>query len=249
VLKALGNGTIFAEPAGPEPVRVVYLHGWGRSGADFAAVGHELAARGVGSLALDLPGFGASPAPVLAGGARHYAALLVPVLEEIGGPLVLVGHSFGGRVATVIAATHPALVSGVVLTGAPLLRRGGGARSPRAYAMIRQLHRRGLVSDARMERARQRYGSADYRQASGVMRDVLVASVNESYDDELRTLVAPVSLVWGENDTAVPLAIAREAQAMIGNGATLECVAGVGHLLPTQRPGALVAAISAMVSA
>jgi len=63
---------------------------------------------GVASVALDLPGFGASTAPAVAGGARRYAELVMPALKEIGdGPFVLVGHSFGGTVACVIAPIIP----------------------------------------------------------------------------------------------------------------------------------------------
>jgi len=60
---------------------VLWLHGWARRGEDFRAVALELAQRGVASVALDLPGFGASPVPGLAGGARHYAELILPAGE------------------------------------------------------------------------------------------------------------------------------------------------------------------------
>ena len=61
VLRAYGDGTLFGEPYGEGPVRVVFLHGWARRGADFAACATELAGRGVASVTLDLPGFGSSP--------------------------------------------------------------------------------------------------------------------------------------------------------------------------------------------
>jgi len=95
VLRAYANGTIFGETYGEGEIRVIWLHGWGRTGADFAKSAELLAQRGVASLALDLPGFGASPPPATAGGARTYATLLVSALKEVGStPVVLVGHSF-----------------------------------------------------------------------------------------------------------------------------------------------------------
>jgi pimeloyl-ACP methyl ester carboxylesterase len=248
VLRAYGDGTIFGEPYGQGPVRIIWLHGWARRGQDFAGAATALARRGVASVALDLPGFGASPAPVLAGGARHYAELVLPALQEIGeGPFVLVGHSFGGTVACVLAADHPAMVRTLVMTGAPLLRRPSTRKSPRAYRILRSLHARGLVGDQRMEAARQKYGSRDYRNADGVMRDVLVASVNESYEAELARLEVPVTMLWGEEDREVPLEVASRASAQLAVTHTLQSLPGIGHLLPSEAPDELADVVGALL--
>ncbi len=245
VLRSYGQATLFGEAYGEGPVQVVWLHGWARRGTDFAEAARGLVGRGVASVALDLPGFGASPEPAAAGGARHYAALVTAALEEIApGPVVLVGHSFGGTVATVVAAREPARVRALVLTGAPVLRRPSSATSPLGYRIRRWLGRHGLLSPARLEAARQRYGSSDYRRASGVMRDVLVASVNESYEAELSAVRAPVFLLWGQDDTEVPVEVATRAASFLAAPHTLEVLAGVGHLVPTEAPAALAEAVA-----
>jgi pimeloyl-ACP methyl ester carboxylesterase len=248
VLRAYGDGNLFGEPYGRGPVRVIWLHGWARRGSDFAAAANQLALRGVASVALDLPGFGASPVPATAGGARHYAELVTPALREIGeGPFVLVGHSFGGTVACVLGANDPEIVGSLVLTGAPLLRSPSTKSSPTGYRALRGLHRHGLVSATRMEAARQRYGSSDYRDATGIMRDVLVASVNESYEDELSRLDVPVTLLWGEEDREVPLDVATRASTILNTTHTLRSLQGVGHLLPTEASGELASVVGALV--
>jgi pimeloyl-ACP methyl ester carboxylesterase len=248
VLRAFRDGTLFGEPYGEGPVRVIWLHGWGRSAPDFAAAANDEALKGIASVALDLPGFGASPPPTVAGGARRYADLVLPALREIGdGPFVLVGHSFGGTVACVLAANHPELVRALVLTGAPLLRSPSTKSSPWAYRVLRWLYRRRFVSDERMEAARQRYGSRDYRNASGIMRDVLVISVNKSYEDELTRLDVPVTLLWGEEDREVPLAVATRASARLTTTHTLRSLPGVGHLVPTEAPGELASVVAELV--
>ncbi len=246
MLRAFGQGTIFGEAYGDGPTRVLWLHGWQRSGADFASVAAAAAREGIASVALDLPGFGASPLPPEAGGAALYARLLAPVLAEVGdAPLVLVGHSFGGRVATVLAATNPEGVRAVVLTGVPLLRVTPTRSSPAAYRLVRALHRRGVVSEARMEAARQKYGSRDYRNCTGLLREVLVTSVNETYEGELARVTAPVTLLWGREDREVPVAVAEAARALLVRSprVDLEVVAGAGHLLPVERPDAVVRAV------
>jgi pimeloyl-ACP methyl ester carboxylesterase len=248
VLRAYGDGNIFGEPYGDGPVQVIWLHGWARRGQDFGAAGADLAHRGIASVALDLPGFGASTAPPVAGGARLYAELVMPAMKEIGGgPYVLVGHSFGGTVACVIAANHPEIVRSLVLTGAPLLRTPSSRKSPPAYRSLRWLHARGLVGARRMEIARQKYGSRDYRDASGVMRDVLVASVNESYEEELTRLNVPVTLLWGEEDREVPLDVATRASVLLSTTHTLQSLRGIGHLVPSEAPDELANVVEALV--
>jgi pimeloyl-ACP methyl ester carboxylesterase len=249
VLRAYGDGNLFGEPYGDGPPHVVWLHGWGRRSQDFQAAASELAASGFASVALDLPGFGSSPPPVRTGGARLYADLLAgPIAQMSDAPLVLVGHSFGGRVATVLAAQHPELVRAVVLTGTPLLRRSSASTSPWRYRLIRWLRVRGLVGEARLEAARQRFGSADYRAAAGVMRDVLVATVNESYEAELADVTVPVTMVWGEWDRDVPVDVARRARELLHSTSSLRVVAGVGHLLPTEAPHELVDSVREALS-
>ena len=243
-LKSVANG-VFAESHGSWPPRVVALHGWGRRGSDFDRV-----LGGLDAIALDLPGFGASPPPAAAMGARGYAELLSPVIADLPHPPVVVGHSFGGRVAVCLATM--AAVEGLVLTGVPLLRRQGAASPSMAFRLLRWAHGIGLVSSERMEAERRRRGSEDYRAAEGIMRDVLVTAVHESYEAELESLAVPVRLVWGSADTEVPAHVAEDAAAILrsrGTAVDLTFLEGVGHLVPTADPEALRRAIEEMLGA
>ncbi|MHB8467369.1 MAG: alpha/beta fold hydrolase [Acidimicrobiales bacterium] len=241
VLSALPGGLVGARYGSP-PARVVALHGWRRSHTDFDRV-----LDGLDAVAPDLAGFGAAGPPPEAWGAVGYAASAVELCQEAG-PVVLVGHSFGGKVAWMLAAAHPELVRAVVLTGTPLWRPAGeDRRAPSlSHRVARRLNRWGIVSDERMEQRRRRSGSEDYRQATGVMRDVLVRSIAEVDDGTYRAVVGrigcPVELVWGEDDTAARVTIAVEAAGLIGN-ARLTVLPGVGHLTPTIAPEALRAAV------
>ena len=87
-----------------------------------------------------------------------------------------------------------------------------------------------------------RYGSLDYAAATGVMRQVLVRAVNETYEALLPSLRCPVELVWGEGDDQVPVSVAREALALIPQG-RLTVVPGDGHHVLRSSPGAVREAI------
>lgn len=231
---------LFGEQHGGSPARVLALPGWMRQRSDF-----RLVLDGYDAIALDLPGFGgASPEPPGSMGAAGYAALVAPALEACAERVVLVGHSFGGRVAVHLATAHPDRVAGIVLTGVPLLFRDDRpARPPRRYRTMRWLHARGLVSDERMEALRHERGSADYRNATGTMRGVLVTVVNETYEERLRDITQPVELVWGDDDDAVPVYVAERSVALFGGEVRLSIVPGVGHLTPLTAPAALRTAI------
>jgi pimeloyl-ACP methyl ester carboxylesterase len=244
--KALAGGRLFATTYGESPYRVLALPGWMRTIADYEPILKQLAAGGPGAVALDLPGFGGvNPEPDAVWGAAEYATEVAPALDDLDLPVVIAGHSRGGAVAVHLAARRPDAVRALVLVGVPLLRRSVPATKPAiTYRLARALHRRKLLTDARMEALRQRKGSDDYRNARGVMRDILVKVTNESYEDELAAVQCPVELVWGTNDDAVPVEIARRAQDLLGHDrARLTLLEGVGHHVPLQAPDAVRDAI------
>ena len=244
MLRSFAGGRLFGSASGGGSPRVLALHGWGRSHRDFDAVLAPAPAGGppeppLDAIALDLPGFGAAPPPPEPWGAADYARAVAPVFEEMAAPVVVLGHSFGGRVAVHLAASFPDQVRALVVTGAPMLPHPGRPTRPAvAYRVVRRLHRMGLVSGARLEGARQRHGSADYRSATGVMREVLVRAVGERDDAQLARIACPVTLVWGDDDTAAPLSVAEGAAALLAHGELVVCP-GAGHLTPLTVPGVL----------
>jgi len=228
---------LFGERYGEGVPNVLALHGWGRDHTDFAAV-----LEGIPSIAVDLPGFGASAAPRTPMGSDGYAEAILPVVESFVRPPIIVGHSFGGRVAVTLASRRP--VSGLLLIGTPLLRVVPRRRSPVGFRIAKRF--RFLLGEERLERARRRYGSADYRAATGVMRDVLVMVVNETYEEILPTIECPTRLLWGANDTDVPTSIAEAALDLLPNG-RLEVIPEVGHHVPSTAPDVVRAELLEML--
>lgn len=249
-LRSLANGRMFAEVQGEGTPVIVLLHGWGRDRKDLVGA----AANVVGTkVFIDLPGFGSSPEPPSAWGAHDYATLTGEGIAELtqtfaqAHHVVVVGHSFGGRVGVCLAAQPGCPVAGLVLTGVPLLRRAS-SRGSRMFRLMRSLNRSGLVSDQRMESMRQRHGSADYRAARGVMRESLVRLVGESYEAELSKVECPTRFVWGALDTAAPLDMARQASRFLPQPPSFLVVEGAGHDLHRERPDLLGGEIERLAS-
>jgi pimeloyl-ACP methyl ester carboxylesterase len=125
IVSADGQSARLVELGAGDPV--VVLHGWGGRIESMAPVLSCLSgARRV--LALDLPGFGDSPAPPTAWGTCDYATFVRRVLADAGVERAdFVGHSFGAKTSLYLAATTP-LVSRLVLAGS------SGLRTPPSFA-------------------------------------------------------------------------------------------------------------------
>jgi len=117
VLKSYLQGSVFGREYGVGNPAALALHGWRRSHEDWAPL-----LNGLPALALDLPGFGASPPPPGAWGSAEYAEFLSPLLDAFPDIQILVGHSFGGRIAVQLAARRPERFRHVILAGVPLVR-------------------------------------------------------------------------------------------------------------------------------
>ena len=229
-------GDLFAWQYGDEPIEVLALPGWMRTVSDFHSVLYDLPA-----IAVDIPGFGGvHPPPPTAWSTVEYAHALVPMFEELPRPPVVLGHSFGGRVALQLASIRPELIRSLVLTGVPQLCARPKAKPSVKLRTIRVLRRSGLISERRVENWKKQHGSEDYRRAEGVMRDVLVKAVNENYEEQLCSLVAPADFVWGSSDSVVPLSEARAAIRLVPDSlASLTVLEDIGHLTPLEAPAAL----------
>jgi pimeloyl-ACP methyl ester carboxylesterase len=247
VLRTFADGGLIGSSSGIARPDVLALHGWARTHRDFdgvvAAIEGDGPADGpadppLDAIALDLAGFGSAPAPPEPWGTPEYARAVALVMADMAPRIVIVGHSFGGRVALHLAAGWPDRVHALVLTGVPLRPPETGRRPSRRFRLARRLHRAGLIGEGRMEAFRQRHGSADYRNAEGVMRQVLVKTLAERYDEALASIRCPVELVWGDDDADAPLEMARAASASLAHASWTVC-AGAGHLTPLTVPRVL----------
>jgi pimeloyl-ACP methyl ester carboxylesterase len=260
-LSTFAGGRLWGARYGTARPWVLALHGWGRDHHDFDAV-----LGGLDAVALDLPGHGVAPEPPEAWSTRQYAEWVAPVMADLGGgPWVVLGHSFGARVAVHLAAASGGTpedapcIGALVLTGAPLAPPPGEhpSRPSLAYRTWRALHRARLVSDERLEQLRRQHGSDDYRRASPVMRGVLVKAVSETasaaYIPPLRQWAeggGALELVWWESDTEASLdgVLAglnghTSPQASAHATPKVTRVPGAGHLIRSEMVGEVRAAL------
>ena len=123
----------FGGPAGVPPI--VMVHGLGGSHLNWVRIAGPLAERNR-VIAIDLPGFGFSPAA----GRRTTIEANTKVLdrfinETLGGPVILMGNSMGGAITILESAASPQAVAAVILVD-PALPRPAEVPDPQVAAQF-----------------------------------------------------------------------------------------------------------------
>src|ERR1035438_3655588 len=116
------RGRIGYDVAGEGPL-VVLVPGMGDLRAGYRFLAPALRAAGYRVACTDLRGHGDSDATFSSYGDEETAGDVIALIEELGGPAVVVGNSMGAGAAALAAAQRPGLVSGLVLVG-PFVRNG-----------------------------------------------------------------------------------------------------------------------------
>lgn len=214
---------------------IVLLHGWGQNIEMMDPIGKRLEKNHRITI-IDLPGHGQSSTPESAITIYDYADIVKEVLKEleIDKPSI-VGHSFGGRVAIVYASRYE--TEKLVLLGAPCIRRP--QKDSAKVKILKALKKVPILKNFESF-AKKHIGSRDYRNASPVMREILVKTVNEDLSECAKKIKCPTLLIWGENDTEAPIEDARELEKIMKDAALITYENGthytyLEYLLPVTR--------------
>lgn len=232
--------------AGRGSPALVLLHLFAGSALSWEPVVERLAGRHR-CVVPDQRGFGASPPPepgaTLADWADDVAELTAPL-----GRYVLVGHSMGGKIATLLAARRPEGLAALVLvapsppTPEPI---------PDRAAMLAALgNPEAAVATAHQISARAGERPVLERLVGDSLRTSRLAwewwverGSREDISTEAAGIAVPVHVVAGAEDTTIPAALLeREVVGRIP-GAALTVVPGSRHAIPLDAPEALAALI------
>lgn len=205
--------------------RLVLLHGWGQDKRTWGSLQNSI---GSEAAAWDLPGFGEEKLVSNDWGVPEYAEWVEKkIKKENWVSVVLVGHSFGGRIAAEIASKNPKWLAGLVLYGAPCLYRPSWkikmikhlAKRMRWFKLIKSL----VVSRELID--------ADRVGLGRIFRKVVV------YDQtkQLELIKVPTLVLWGEKDGAVPVEMAREMATLVDKS-ELEIIENGGHNVHLSNP-------------
>lgn len=190
---------------------IVLLHGWGRSSAEWVSFGTELnKVTGRTVYCLDLPGFGGSPLPQV-NNMEEYAKLLISWMDYLKLEQIdLVGHSLGGRVGIVLGATNTKRIGKLVLIDSAGVRPWSLKRMllkgvAKLFAWVPREARRKVTT---------RLMDEDYRN-SPPLRSLYRAVVKSDLRPYLNKIKNETTVIWGERDPLLPLALTKIYQKQI----------------------------------
>ncbi len=211
------------------------------------------------AIALDLPGFGASPIPSWPVEMASYGRLLGDFCEKLGiEGATLVGNSMGGLLAVEAATNNPArfeqlvLVSaaGIINTWSPQLRATATAWAWKEFGPRFAARGRQIVS---RPRSREAVFRPFVRYPNRLREDLLLEQIvnglkrAEGFGDALQSLIfhdsrerlaaieIPTLVVWGLSDRVIPVAAAASYHRRIPHS-RLEIFERTGHVPQLERP-------------
>lgn len=195
---------------------IILLHGWGQNIEMMRPIGDNLAGDFRITI-IDFPGFGESEEPSEAWNISDYSNMLELLVKElkIKKPIVM-GHSFGGRVAIRYSANNP--IEKLVLFGSPCVRLQ--QKQPLKVRILKKL--KTLPGMDKFGEFMKKYiGSRDYKAASPMMRQILVNTVNEDLSAYASQIEEPTLLIWGDNDTEAPIEEAKMLEKIMPDAALI----------------------------
>ena len=195
---------------------ILLLHGWGQNIEMMKPIGDNFSDKFRITI-LDLPGFGNSSEPPTPWNMTNYSDMLEEFIDKVGiTKPIIIGHSFGGRLAIRYSANNP--IEKLVLFGAPCIRIQ--EKLPLSVRILKTLKKLPLMNEFG-EYMKQYIGSRDYKAASPIMRQTLVDVVNEDLSSYAKKIEEPTLLIWGQNDTEAPVSDAKELERIMIDGALI----------------------------
>ncbi len=217
MIKQIANVNINYVDYGEGTNTLVFLHGWGQNIAMMKPIANPFC-KEYRIIILDLPGFGESSEPDSVWSLYDYVEMLHTFLEElkVTDPILL-GHSFGGKISLLYGTKYS--VKKIVTFGSPYKREV--QKINMKTKVLKGLKKVPVVN--KLEGfAKKHIGSTDYKNASPLMREIMVNHVNLDISNQLNKIKAPTLLIWGTLDEAVPLEQAYELEKLISDAGVVE---------------------------
>lgn len=235
---------IYKQTGHGEPVLI--LHGWGSSSTKWVSVARLLKNKGFQVIIPDLPGFGLSCEPQQPWSVSDYATFVQEFAKKLTlNNFILIGHSFGGRVAVKLSLQIPKQIKKTILVAPAGIKHKKTTRQKIASTLgkIGKGIPKFPGSQIFKKLIYRLSGSYDYFKASPMMKKVMQKVVAEDLTPSLEKIKVPVLLIWGKKDKITPLEDARLMHKKIPN-AQLVIIPDAGHGIHLEKPKALAQIIA-----
>ena len=197
---------------------VLLLHGWGCSAEIWNILQGQLEKK-FRVTSIDFPGFGKSSEPKEVWGVEEYTRCTEQLIEtlQFKNP-VLIGHSFGGRVSILLASRNEYVKKMILTDSAGVKPQSTKISASRVFSKMKKISAK-IIGEKLTEKLVRPFAnslaSEDYKNASGIMKEILKKVVDEDLQSEMPKIKASTLLIWGEKDTATPVSDAKIMEKLI----------------------------------
>lgn len=213
---------------------VLLLHGWGGSLNSFRTLEKQLIDSGFSVITIDFPGFGGSALPPESFEMIDYFKIVAELLEQENIEKVsIVSHSFGGRIALLLASYLPHKIEKLVLCdSAGIKPRFSLKKSIKIwkFKLLKKLKQKGLIKQDLSN-----YGSTDYKAMPESLKPVFNRIVNTDLSEISKSIVCPTLIIWGTADKDTPFYMAKKLNKNIADSAIIK-FEGCGHFCYLEKP-------------
>ena len=156
--------------------------------------------------------------------------------------IILIGHSFGGRIAIKYAVKYPERIDKLILTGAAGIKHKLTAKQKMLFIaaktgkmifslpIINKFQKPVYNIFSKIAQKRKK----DYYNASPRMKEIMKNILAEDLTEYLNKIKTPTLLVWGREDKTTPLADGEVMKSKVKDS-KLKVMDGANHSLPYQK--------------
>ncbi len=218
---------------------ILILHGWGLRGNIYKNLQTLLEKEGYKVFVPDMPGFGDEPLTNSAMNLTDYVNFVKKYIVKKGlSEVIVIGHSFGGRVGLKLSYLYPRLVKTLVLTGVPVVRHINIKGKIVKFFLKNLIGLRPVFPVSLLKFGRKiiyRFiGEYDYYKA-GNLKKTFQNIINEDISLYAAKLIMPVLLIWGEDDIFTPVSDVEKIKLIMPRVSSV-ILKSNGHRLPYENP-------------
>ena len=231
-------------------VPVVFLHGWIKDCKKYSPLyNYFLEEQKYSVFIPDMPGFGKSAEPKDVWNLDNYVELVDKFIEKVcwqkpkegEQKIIIIAHSFGGRITIKYSVNYPEKVDRIILTGAAGIKHRLTIKQKILF-IIAKVGKIlfSLPGISRLQKSAQKIlyrasGVKDYYQASPKMKDIMKNVLEEDLTSYLEKIKPATLLVWGKLDKTTLLSDGKTMNQKIKNS-KLIIIDDANHSLPYQKP-------------
>lgn len=214
---------------------IIFLHGWRSNKEVWNGIPEKLGNKEIRKYALDLPGFGQSELPKFdqpldklgtpqsmninnGWGVGDYAEVVAEFIKKLDlKNIIIVGHSFGGRVGIKLSSEYSELVTKLVLVDSAGFAMNQNKKSAMVVAakIAKPFFKPKFMQGLR-KKIYQKIGSEDYV-TTPELQKTYVNVIGEDLSQDMKNIKCPTLIINGENDIDTPVVFGEKMHSLIHN--------------------------------